>query len=363
MSGLIFISYKREDREAADAIRASLDAGGLTPWIDYRDIEIGMSYAESIAAAIGRASAAVLVLSESSAQSAHVEREVVAAAQRGIPVFVYREQEVEVPERLRISVTLPEPFRADLPREERVVAFTGDVVSAMRPRSSDAQHATSVEPRPVAVSFETIAYQLRRTAARHLRRSAGLAIAVLTICVIGDMVGFFEEWVPYADSWAAPIEDIDLEDYIAGTTIFYLATALFLAVVVRSWVLGIAVARALEGQAAADIIGMPVFSIRRPLQPRAAVTRLLTFERAGSMPWSVELWWPATLSAAVLSVTAIVLVTVSSTVPALLIVLFLGSSHLLALIAAGLLLRMAGMTHKTETPQILSARVVNTAGA
>jgi hypothetical protein len=345
----VFISYAREDRATADALAASLEAGGVGSWIDHRDVEIGMSYATSIATAIGDASAVALVLSARSAESAHVEREVAAAGSRGIPVFVYLEEDVALPEQLRFYLKPPKPFQADVPHEERVAAFTSEVAAAMR-GASRAPVSTPAGPQPMEpVAVETIARRLRRTATGHLRGATGLGMAGAVFCLMGDGVAYFEEWVPYAEHWTAPFEDIDLADYIGVTTTFYIATLLLLGIAVRSWALAVGTARALEAQAAPEIIGVPLLSVRRWLQPRAALKRIALSDAPGRAPWSIELWWPALLSSAVCTTVMLVLVAGSNTVPAILIIGLLVTSHGLALMACICLMTLAGIVERRQT--------------
>ena len=350
MANHVFISYAREDREVANAICASLEAGELTVWIDHRDAEIGASYADSLTDAMARTAAVALVLSSSSARSPHVEREIAAAGQRGIPVFVYDEEGVDVPEHLRLYVTSTPVRRADQPREEQVAAFTSDILAAVtgtagaRParRSGDrAVHA------PASAAAD-VASPLRRAASRVLRRSAFILIAIYLFFLLADVASLVEDWLPYLESWTETVDDIDLEDFAGGITVVHLMTTLFVGIVLRSWWIGVAASRALEGLASAELVHLPIFSVRRPLQPRTAIRTLLLTPRAARGPWSIELWWPATFSSFVLSAVILVLILMPETSPAVVVIVLLFLAHLLALIGAALLIAVAGAGQRLE---------------
>ena len=89
----VFISYKSEEREDALAVRDFLIRKGFNFWMDENDIRVGENYAEKIDFAVKNSFAIVLVMSEESVNSPHVQSEVMLAAGEGIPVlaFVMRE--------------------------------------------------------------------------------------------------------------------------------------------------------------------------------------------------------------------------------------------------------------------------------
>jgi hypothetical protein len=332
MQGHVFISYARGDRETADAIVESLEAGGVVAWIDHRDVEIGLSYATAISTAIAAASAVAVVLSPLSANSAHVHQEVAAAASRGIPVLAFRSADVEVPDPLLRYLMPPPPLQTDVPAEERIARFASDVATVTAGQSRAlARPATPPSETANAILVARIAERLGRSASRHLRATAGVGVAIAMVCLLCDAVAYFEEWVSYADSWAAPIEDVDITDYIAAVTVFHLLAAPLLGNSVRSWVLAVGTARALDARATPEIIGTRLFSVRRLLLPRAALKQVTMPDCTGRAPWSVELWWPALLSSIASFIAMLLLIAISSTVPAILIIALLVLSHLLAL--------------------------------
>jgi hypothetical protein len=59
----VFLSYAREDREAAVAIRAQLDAANIDTWMDERGLEPGAAFEEVIHRNIENASFFVAIIS------------------------------------------------------------------------------------------------------------------------------------------------------------------------------------------------------------------------------------------------------------------------------------------------------------
>ena len=72
----VFVSHSSKDKEAADAVRAALEARGLRCWIAPRDIEPGSDWSEAIVAGLTVCAVTVLVFSENANASAQVRREV-----------------------------------------------------------------------------------------------------------------------------------------------------------------------------------------------------------------------------------------------------------------------------------------------
>jgi TolB-like protein/Flp pilus assembly protein TadD len=93
----VFISYASQDTARADAIVAALEDQGLKCWIAPRDVTPGEFYAGSIVHAIDAAKATVLILSENSAASPHVVREVERAASKRHPVISLRIDKAPLP--------------------------------------------------------------------------------------------------------------------------------------------------------------------------------------------------------------------------------------------------------------------------
>jgi hypothetical protein len=91
----VFISYSTQDKTAADAACAALEAAGIRCWIAPRDIPPGTPWSASIVRAIDQCRAMVLVYSSHANGSAQVHREVDRAFSRGVPVVPLRIEDVE----------------------------------------------------------------------------------------------------------------------------------------------------------------------------------------------------------------------------------------------------------------------------
>jgi succinate dehydrogenase hydrophobic anchor subunit len=94
----IFISYPHENKAAADAACAALEAAGVRCWIAPRDIEPGTEWASSIIDAIDHCTAMVLIFSSFANESKQIRREVQRAFDKEVPVVPLRVENV-VPEK------------------------------------------------------------------------------------------------------------------------------------------------------------------------------------------------------------------------------------------------------------------------
>lgn len=90
MSEHVFISHASKDAAVAQAVLQALEARGLKVWIAPRDIVAGREWEPSIVEALRSARAVVLVFSGAADASAHVRREVAAAADASVPVVPFR---------------------------------------------------------------------------------------------------------------------------------------------------------------------------------------------------------------------------------------------------------------------------------
>ena len=108
----IFISYASKDREAADFIAQQLGARGADIFIDYQRLIGGEDFVERLATEIESSDAIVFLLSEHSASSKWVRKEIQYADHNEKLVVPVALDEVEVPRALfflttaqRISLT------------------------------------------------------------------------------------------------------------------------------------------------------------------------------------------------------------------------------------------------------------------
>jgi hypothetical protein len=91
----VFISYATPDKQAADAVCATLEQRGIRCCIFPRDGIPGRSFAATIAEFLGQCRAMVLVFSSHANVSKHISREVEMAVRRGLTVIPFRIENVQ----------------------------------------------------------------------------------------------------------------------------------------------------------------------------------------------------------------------------------------------------------------------------
>lgn len=92
----VFISHSSKDASIAEEICALLEANHANCFIAPRDIRSGKEYAEEIMNGIQSCDAMVLIMSKEANKSPHVLREVERGVSRGIPILVYKLEDVEL---------------------------------------------------------------------------------------------------------------------------------------------------------------------------------------------------------------------------------------------------------------------------
>jgi hypothetical protein len=90
----VFISYAHNDKTIAEVICHRLEARGLSCWIAPRDVSPGAQFQQTIMDAVNNASLVTVVFSRSSNNSKHVEMELKAAWNAGVPVIPFRIEDV-----------------------------------------------------------------------------------------------------------------------------------------------------------------------------------------------------------------------------------------------------------------------------
>ena len=76
MSFEVFVSYSTSDRDIALELVEDLEARGLKCWVAPRDVSGGSKFGEAILAALSETEVLLLVFSQHSNDSIHVQREV-----------------------------------------------------------------------------------------------------------------------------------------------------------------------------------------------------------------------------------------------------------------------------------------------
>lgn len=124
----VFISHASRNFRIADEVRARLEAQDLSCWIAPRDIPAGSSYGESIAQALQRCVAVVLILTEDANISRAVANEIEMAFRLGKVIIPLRLKPVQPADSLAFFVNNAQwidawqtPLRARIPEIVRIV--------------------------------------------------------------------------------------------------------------------------------------------------------------------------------------------------------------------------------------------------
>ena len=104
MPGRIFVCHASPDAGAAQRVAAALERAGIECWIAPRDIAPGENYTQAILDALAAAPAVVLVFSETTNESPHVQRELETAVGSGTRIIPVRLQTVEPSPALRYFI-------------------------------------------------------------------------------------------------------------------------------------------------------------------------------------------------------------------------------------------------------------------
>jgi TolB-like protein/tetratricopeptide (TPR) repeat protein len=116
MSAEVFISYASQDRERILDLVNRLDTAGVSVWIDQMSIEGATMWSQEIVSAIRNCKVLILAISENSADSENVVKEVALASEgrkRILPVYL-------------ASAEIPESMAYQLAGIQRVEFFEGD---------------------------------------------------------------------------------------------------------------------------------------------------------------------------------------------------------------------------------------------
>lgn len=83
----VFISYAREEMDAAKMVRLVLERNGISCWMDVEGIDSGDDFGVEISAAIRACKAVVFILSARSQRSQWTRKEVTTALNFEKPIF------------------------------------------------------------------------------------------------------------------------------------------------------------------------------------------------------------------------------------------------------------------------------------
>src|SRR3954468_15627906 len=127
----VFISYSSQDKVAADAAVAALEAKRVRCWIAPRDIRPGAEWSEAIVEAISDAKAMVLVFTSKANASPQVRREVQLAFERGVTVIPLRIENIVPARSLQYYLSAVHWLAAMPPPFERHLTGLADTVKVL----------------------------------------------------------------------------------------------------------------------------------------------------------------------------------------------------------------------------------------
>ena len=152
MTHEVFISYASQDKAAADAACAALEAQGVRCWIAPRDIRPGVDWSEAIIDAIDVAKVFLLVFSSHADASQQVKREVQHAFGRNIPVIPMRIEMVSPSKSLQYYLSSPHWLDALTPPLRKHLNYLSEVVRSTLDGAPLTEGEASVPaPRPRAL--------------------------------------------------------------------------------------------------------------------------------------------------------------------------------------------------------------------
>jgi hypothetical protein len=145
----VFISYASQDKPAADAACATLEAHGIRCWIAPRDILAGTGWGEAIVNAIHQSQVMVLVFSSHANESPHIRREVDRAVTKGVPIIPVRIEDVVPVKALEYYMSSVHWLDALTPPLEAHLNLLADKVHVLlRKQAEERPHPVPPSPPP-----------------------------------------------------------------------------------------------------------------------------------------------------------------------------------------------------------------------
>ena len=140
----VFISYSSRDKTIADTVCAGLESRGRKCWIAPRDVLPGTSYEEAIIKAINTCQVFVLIFTEDSNSSPHVENEVRIAWTRDMPIVSFRVNDVPLSDIMNYYLGSRQWLEAGNHPGDHEIKLLADVISKLA--SNPVKGGTSLPP-------------------------------------------------------------------------------------------------------------------------------------------------------------------------------------------------------------------------
>jgi hypothetical protein len=146
LTGRVFICYSSQDRSQAEEICRLLEAQSIPCWIAPRNVMPGRNYGEEIINALESASVMVLVFSQRSNDSRHVQNEVGRAINKNKHVIPYRIADVQPSKALDFYIGETQWLDGWIPPQEARIAELAIAIKSLF--TSDADRAPGMRPAP-----------------------------------------------------------------------------------------------------------------------------------------------------------------------------------------------------------------------
>jgi TolB-like protein/Tfp pilus assembly protein PilF len=202
----VFISYASPDLAVAERVCEALERARVKCWIAPRDVVTGELYSAAIVHAIDGTKAIVLVLSENSADSPHVLREVERASSKRHPVLSLRLDRAPLPEALEYFLNTSHWLDARPVGLERALSMLVAAVQSALAPTAIAQSDRAGDPSKRAAELSAA----RRRGAQANRRvsRALIALGAMLALALGyfvvDRLWLSQRAVPASPVIAAP---------------------------------------------------------------------------------------------------------------------------------------------------------------
>lgn len=175
----IFISHSSKDAESAEKVCTLLEGAGHQCFIAPRDIRSGREYAEELMLGIERSDALVVMLSNNSNSSPHVLREVEHAASKGLPILVYKMEEVELTKSMEYFLMTHQWVNQKVDTDFHVIL---DCVEALQNGKEAPSSESDRNPK-----------QKQHRNVKTLSFGAAIVLATILVIAFGMSLGWFSE--------------------------------------------------------------------------------------------------------------------------------------------------------------------------
>jgi TIR domain-containing protein len=143
----VFVSHSTKDKEAADAIVAHLESGGVSCWIAPRDIVPGADWGASVLDAIEAARIMVLIFSHNANSSSQIKREVERAVNKDTYIIPFRLDDTAPTKSLEYFISSSQWMDAFPPPLDRHLGRLVTTITAVMANTPEASETKEEEKR------------------------------------------------------------------------------------------------------------------------------------------------------------------------------------------------------------------------